>query len=168
MWAAHEAAGVAGSEGWLAWRGVRRHCLRVLLLLPRGCRRLHRVRRVLGAGCRSLHVPELQRLLLMRLVPALLAGLMGPSHLLLVLRSLRGMLTERYHAVGVGATRLWVRHKVYMIVGESPHAGRQTRTRREPKARRGREQTRDRHACCFPFTGRAVNHNRPLAFSQEL
>ena len=88
-------------------------------------------------------MPELQRLMLLRLVPALMAGLMGPSLLLLMVRSLRRMLTERYHAVGVGATRLWVRHSVYMIVGESPHAGRQTNARREPKARRGHGQTRE-------------------------
>ena len=81
------------------------------------------MRRVLGAGCWGLHVPELQRLLLLMLVPALLAGLVGPSHLLHWLRSLRRMLTERYHAASVCARRWLVRHKVYTIEGDSPHSG---------------------------------------------
>ena len=64
--------------------------------------------------------------------------------------------------------RRWLAARATPNVSLSPPPQPRKKCRREPKARRGREQTRDRHACCFPFTGRAVNHNRPLAFSQEL
>ena len=59
-----------------------------------------------------------------------------------------GIPINTVNAVSLVATRLVVRHKVYMYVGDSPHSGRQTDRRREAKARRGHEQTRSqRHAC---------------------